>query len=55
MKKANTKHDWQPTATQGYSMECSTCGEAISIYNSKTWYELIDQSCPKVLSKSRVY
>lgn len=38
-------HDWLPTDTQGYSMECGKCGEYISISDDKRWNRSIDAKC----------
>lgn len=41
------KHDWEPTDSQGYSMECSKCGLAISIHQAESWNANLEADCPR--------
>lgn len=42
--KTTTAHEWEPTDSQGYSMQCSRCGESIYIEHP-SWDEKIDAPC----------
>jgi len=42
-----TKHNWNPTDTQGYDMECSICGLYITIYDAESWDKHLDDICPE--------
>jgi len=45
--KANVeKHEWEPTDSQGQSMECVKCGRAVSIYEPEDWDKAHDEECP---------
>lgn len=40
------KHKWESTDNQGYSMECTKCELAISIYEAEDWNKNLDANCP---------
>jgi hypothetical protein len=40
-----TMHDWQPTDTEGHSMECSKCGEHIYTDHPHIWDEMQKTLC----------
>ena len=44
--KDGTKHAWEPTDSQGHSMECSTCALAISIQEADRWDANLYAKCP---------
>lgn len=39
------EHKWNPTDTEGHSMECERCGLHISMYEADNWDEHIDGIC----------
>ena len=39
-------HEWEPTDTQGYAMECTGCGKFISIDNGEEWDKSMHEECP---------
>lgn len=40
------EHEWAPTDSQGYSMECLRCGIRICIYDTEGWDHAIYSPCP---------
>jgi hypothetical protein len=40
-----TMHNWRPTDTESHSMECSKCGEQISMYHMDIWDEMQKTLC----------
>lgn len=54
IKRSRNKHEWEPTDSQGYCMECINCGMYISIYmeldedGESQWSKEIDADCPGI-------
>lgn len=41
----NLLHDFEPTDSQGYSMECTKCGRTISISEDEDWNKGLEEKC----------
>lgn len=40
------KHVLEPTDNSGHSMECSICGQAWYIVDTKLWEHMTEEECP---------
>jgi len=41
----NQKHDWEPVDSQGYEMQCCTCGQFIALMEQDVWKREINAVC----------
>jgi hypothetical protein len=42
---ADQQHSFEPTDTEGHSMECTKCGRAINIYSPEDWDKGLVEKC----------
>ncbi|MDF2879632.1 MAG: hypothetical protein K0R54_189 [Clostridiaceae bacterium] len=45
----NKLHEFEPTDSQGYSMECEKCGKPISIYEVEDWDKSLKEECTQLI------
>lgn len=57
MINENLKHDFEPTDSQGHTMECTKCGRYVSVYNEDEtdWEKGLNEECPEAIKQDKIY